>query len=82
MFSHLDRGGFADFAVVPAQALRRVPETVPTRHATLFEPLGIAVRAVTMAEVAGKTLLAGFGLSRADLSDSAKVSGAGVQAAV
>jgi threonine 3-dehydrogenase len=57
VFSRLDRGAFADFAVVPAQALRRVPETVPTRHATLFEPLGIAVRAVAMAEVAGKIVL-------------------------
>jgi threonine 3-dehydrogenase len=57
VFSRLDRGAFADYAVVPAALLRRVPDGVTPQLASLFEPLGIAVRAATTGEVAGKTVL-------------------------
>jgi threonine 3-dehydrogenase len=57
VFSRLDRGAFANYAVVPAALLRRVPDGVPSDRASLFEPLGIAVRAATVGEVAGKTVL-------------------------
>ena len=57
MFSRLDRGAFTDYAVVPAMLLRRVPDGVPSDRASLFEPLGIAVRAATTGEVFGKTVL-------------------------
>jgi threonine 3-dehydrogenase len=57
VFSRLDRGAFADYAVVPATLLRRVPDGVAPQLASLFEPLGIAVRAALTGEVAGKTIL-------------------------
>lgn len=57
VFSRLDRGAFADHAIVPAALLRRVPEGVPSALASLFEPLGIAVRAAMTGNVAGKTVL-------------------------
>jgi threonine 3-dehydrogenase len=57
VFSRLDRGAFADFAVVPAALLRRVPDGVTPPMASLFEPLGIAVRAAMTGEVAGKAVL-------------------------
>ena len=57
VFSRLDRGAFADYSVVPAALLRRVPEGVPSSLASLFEPLGIAVRAAMTGNVAGKTVL-------------------------
>ena len=57
VFSRLDRGAFADYAVVPAALLRRVPDGVPSALASLFEPLGIAVRAAMTGNVAGKNVL-------------------------
>lgn len=57
VFSRLNRGAFADRTTVPAALLRRVPQHLQPALASLFEPLGIAVRAVTMAEIPGKTLL-------------------------
>jgi threonine 3-dehydrogenase len=57
VFSRLDRGAFADCAVVPAALLRRVPDGVTPQLASLFEPLGIAVRAAMTGEVAGKNVL-------------------------
>ena len=57
VFSRLDRGAFADYAVVPAALLRRVPDGVPPALASLFEPLGIAVRAAMTGNVAGKNVL-------------------------
>lgn len=57
VFSRLDRGAFADYAVVPAALLRCVPHGVPFPLASLFEPLGIAVRAAMTGNVAGKNVL-------------------------
>lgn len=57
VFSRLDRGAFADYAVVPAALLRRVPDGVAPPLASLFEPLGIALRAAVTGEVAGKSVL-------------------------
>ena len=57
VFSRLDRGGFADQAMVPAALLRHVPAHLSPSIASLFEPLGIAVRAATLHDLSGKTLL-------------------------
>jgi len=55
VFSRLDRGHSADYAVVPAALLRRVPDGVPSALASLFEPLGIAVRAAMTGNVRART---------------------------
>jgi threonine 3-dehydrogenase len=57
VFSRLDRGAFASQSIVPAQLLRRVPENITPLQAALFEPLGIAERAVRQASVTGRSLL-------------------------
>lgn len=57
VFSRLDRGAFADYTVLPAALLRRVPDGVPDAVGAVMEPLGIAVRAVGEAAVAGRDLL-------------------------
>lgn len=57
VFSRLDRGAFADHTIVPAALLRRVPDGIPSDVASLFEPLGIAVRAATAGAVTGKNVL-------------------------
>jgi len=57
VFSRLDRGGFADQAIVPAALLRRVPHHLTPSIASLSEPLGIAVRAASMHNLTGKTLM-------------------------
>ena len=43
-------GGFADFVVYPAASLIRVPEELDDRAAAATEPLGVALRAVAMAD--------------------------------
>lgn len=57
VLSRLDRGAFADYTVLPAALLHRVPDGVPDTVGAIMEPLGIAVRAVTEAGVAGRDLL-------------------------
>lgn len=57
VFSRLDRGGFADQAIVPVALLRRVPRHLAPSIASLSEPLGIAVRAVSMHNLTDKTLM-------------------------
>ena len=57
LFSRLGLGCFSDYSIVPAAALRLVPPGIPLDHATMMEPLGIAVRAVTEAAVAGAHVL-------------------------
>ena len=62
VFSRLDQGAFAEYAVVPAELLRVVPATLPHRHACLMEPLGIAVRAVIESGAGkGSLLVSGCG---------------------
>jgi threonine 3-dehydrogenase len=62
VFSRLDRGAFAEYAIVPAAMLRALPRDLPHRQACLMEPLGIAVRAVTETRVgAGNLLVVGCG---------------------
>jgi threonine 3-dehydrogenase len=53
LFSRIGLGCFSDYTVVPAAALRVVSGDIPLDHLTIMEPLGIAVRAVTEANVAG-----------------------------
>jgi len=57
LFSHLGLGCFSDHTLVPAAALRTIPHDIPLDHLTMMEPLGIAVRAVTDASVAGAQVL-------------------------
>ena len=48
----LDRyGGFAEYVTYPAENLVPIPDAVDDRTAALAEPLGVAVRAVRLAEV-------------------------------
>lgn len=46
VFSRLDCGAFAEYAIVPAALLRVLPKDLPHKYGCLLEPLGIAVRAV------------------------------------
>jgi len=57
VFSRLDRGGFADQAIVPAALLRRIPHHLSPSIASLSEPLGIAVRAASTHDLTNKTLM-------------------------
>ncbi|MDS1140080.1 zinc-binding dehydrogenase [Pusillimonas sp. SM2304] len=62
VFSRLDCGAFAEFAVVPAPLLRVLPADLPHKYACLMEPLGIAVRAVQESQAeAGQLLVVGCG---------------------
>lgn len=57
------QGAAAEHLVVDRSSLRRLPEGLPLERAALAEPLGVALRALTVAgEVAGKsTLVLGSG---------------------
>jgi threonine 3-dehydrogenase len=57
LFSRLGLGCFSDYAIVPAAAIRIVPRDIPIELATLMEPLGISIRAITEARVAGQRVL-------------------------
>lgn len=57
LFSRMGLGCFADFTVVPEAVLRVVPADVPAGLATIMEPLGVSVRAVTEVPVAGANVL-------------------------
>src|SRR5215510_14245300 len=57
LFSRLGLGCFSDHTLVPALALRTIPRDIPLDQLTIMEPLGIAVRAVAEASVAGAQVL-------------------------
>ena len=48
-------GCFAEYLVLPEICAHKVPESLSPRHAALLEPLGVAVHAVTEAELSGKS---------------------------
>jgi len=51
-------GGCAEYVVVPAEALLRVPDSMSLRHAALTEPLANALRAVRLSRLqVGDTVL-------------------------
>lgn len=56
-FSRLGQGGFSDYAIVPIDLLRKVPEGIPDEIGCMMEPLGIALRSVSEPGVAGDDLL-------------------------
>jgi L-iditol 2-dehydrogenase len=58
------QGAFAEYAVVPEQAIYPVPADLPFEHAALVEPVSVALHAV--------------GRLRIDLGDSAVVVGSGM----
>ena len=58
------QGAFAEFVVVPQQAIYPVPNELPFEHAALVEPVSVALHAV--------------GRLRIDLGDSAAVVGSGM----
>jgi L-iditol 2-dehydrogenase len=58
------QGAFAEFIVVPEQAVHPVPNDLPFEHAALVEPVSVALHAV--------------GRLRIDLGDSAAVVGSGM----
>jgi len=41
-------GGFADYCVVPAQSVYRLPDSIPLVHGALVEPLAVGVHAVRL----------------------------------
>jgi threonine 3-dehydrogenase len=57
LFSRLGFGCFSDHTVVPEAALRVAPPDIPIGLATIMEPLGVSVRAVSEARVAGQRVL-------------------------
>jgi threonine 3-dehydrogenase len=57
LFSRMGLGCFSSHTIVPEAMLRRLPDDVPIDLATLMEPFGIAVRAVTEAAVPGADVL-------------------------
>jgi threonine 3-dehydrogenase len=57
LFSRMDLGCFADYTVVPEAALRIVPSDIAVELATMMEPLGVSVRAVTEVPVGGANVL-------------------------
>lgn len=53
----IDRdGAFADYVVVPADNIVRIPEEISDDHAALFDPLGNAFHTVLHTPVSGKTV--------------------------
>ena len=62
VFSRLDCGAFAEYAIVPAALLRVLPSGLPHKYGCLLEPLGISLRAVMEANVTvGPLLIVGCG---------------------
>jgi threonine 3-dehydrogenase len=57
LFSRLGLGCFSDHTIVPGAALRVVPPDIPIDLLTIMEPLGVSVRAVSEAAVAGQRVL-------------------------
>ncbi len=57
LFSKMGLGCFAEYTAVPAAMLRPVPAGVPHEYGAVMEPLGVAVRAVSDADVPGKTVM-------------------------
>jgi threonine 3-dehydrogenase len=57
LFSRMGLGCFADYTVVPESLLRVVPEDISVELATIMEPLGVSVRAVTEVPIAGANVL-------------------------
>jgi len=57
LFSRMGLGCFADVIVAPEALLRGVPDGIPIDFATIMEPLGVSVRAVTEVPVTGANVL-------------------------
>lgn len=57
LFSRMGLGCFADYTIVPDALLRVVPDGTPIEFATMMEPLGVSVRAVTEVAVTGANVL-------------------------
>lgn len=50
-------GGFAEYAVVPAKLLHRLPATIPIESGAMLEPFALATRAVLDQPVRDKSML-------------------------
>ena len=48
-------GAFAEFVVVPARILHRLPETLPFAEAAMLEAVAVAIHAVNLAEISTNT---------------------------
>ncbi|WP_164748472.1 MULTISPECIES: alcohol dehydrogenase catalytic domain-containing protein [unclassified Mesorhizobium] len=57
LFSKSGFGCFSDYSVVPANALRVVPDRISMDTATVLEPLGVGVRAAMEGDVSGRSVL-------------------------
>jgi L-idonate 5-dehydrogenase len=74
---HRFGGGYAQYAVVPAHTLLAVPSDVDDRTASMAEPLGVALRAVELADVRRGGVAYVQGLGPLGLLCVAALSGAG-----
>ena len=57
LFGHTLNGGFAEFALIPGAAARRIPQEIPFDYGCLLEPMGIPFRAVERGDVKGESVV-------------------------
>ena len=70
-------GSFAEYIRMPAKSAVLLPKTFDPKHGAILEPFGVAVHAVTEAEVSGKAvLIVGAGTIGAMAVEVAKLLGA------
>ena len=55
------QGGYADFVVVPARNVVKIPQTIPFDQAALFEPATVALHGVKLADFRGGKTVAVLG---------------------
>jgi len=53
LFGHAINGGFAEYALIPDRAARKIPQEIPYEYGCLLEPMGIPYRAVEKGGVEG-----------------------------
>ena len=57
LFGHTVNGSFAEYAVIPERATRRIPDSISFEEGALLEPMGIPLRAVEKGEVKGDAII-------------------------
>jgi len=57
LFGHNINGCFAEYAVIPSAAVRKVPSRLSFTQAALLEPMGIPLRAVLQGNVTGDSVV-------------------------
>ncbi|MBC7189948.1 alcohol dehydrogenase catalytic domain-containing protein, partial [Candidatus Aerophobetes bacterium] len=57
LFGHTINGGFAEYALIPERAARKIPDNIPYEFGCLLEPMGIPFRAVEKGNVKGDAVV-------------------------